>query len=56
MISAAMLAMMVWQLGGGRGGEGWSVGELIRRVQNMDFWQMMMFANLLQVGRSPGER
>uniref|UniRef100_A0A7S3FH35 Uncharacterized protein n=1 Tax=Haptolina ericina TaxID=156174 RepID=A0A7S3FH35_9EUKA len=56
MISAAMLAMMVWQLGGGRGGEGWSVGELIRRVQNMDFWQMMMFANLLQSVLGGGRR
>eukprot|EP00966_Prymnesium_polylepis_P085276 1974129-Prymnesium_polylepis.1 len=46
-ISALMLATMVWQLGGGRGGQGWSLGEFIRRVQNMDFFQMMMFANLI---------
>ena len=38
MISAGMLATMIYQLGGGR--NGWSVGELIRRVQNMDFWQV----------------
>ena len=38
MISAGMLATMIYQLGGGR--NGWSVGELIRRVQNMDFFQV----------------
>lgn len=54
MISAGMLATMVYQLGGGR--NGWSVGELIRRVQNMDFWQMMMFANLLQSVLGGGRR
>lgn len=36
MISAGMLATMVYQLGGGR--NGWSLAELIHRVQNMDFW------------------
>jgi len=54
MISAGMLATMVYQLGGGR--NGWSVGELVRRVQNMDFWQMMMFANLLQTVFGGGRR
>ena len=46
-ISVLMLLAMLKQLGTGPDG-GWSVGQLVHRVQNMDFFQMMMFANLLQ--------
>ena len=48
MIGVAMLGVFVYQLGGGRDADGWSVGKLWRRVQNLDFFQLLMLSNLLQ--------
>ena len=48
MIGAAMLGSYVWRLGGGGRPDGWSVGQFINSVRNMDMFQMMMFLNLVQ--------
>lgn len=48
LIGAAMLGSYVWRLGGGGRPEGWSVGQFIHSVRNMDMFQMMMFLNLVQ--------
>ena len=48
LLGAAMLASMVYRLGGGGRPEGWSVGQFVHGVRNLDFFQMMMFVNLIQ--------
>ena len=48
MLSAGMLGMYVWNLGGGGRPGGWSVGNVVHRVQNMDFFQLMMLMNMVQ--------
>ena len=45
---AGMLGMYVWNLGGGGRPGGWSVGNVVHRVQNMDFFQLMMLMNMVQ--------
>ena len=56
MIGVAMLGAFVWQLGGGRDPDGWSAGKLWRRVQNLDFFQLLMLSNLLQQVLGGGRR
>jgi len=46
-IRAAALGLIVWQLGGGTG-DGWSGGELWRRLQRMNIWEMLMLTNLIE--------
>ena len=48
LLSAGMLGSFVWNLGGGGSPEGWSAGQLVRRVQQMDIWQLLMLSNLVQ--------
>ena len=56
MIGAAMLGNMVWRLGGGGRPGGWTVGNFVRNFQNLDFFQMMMFINLVQQVLGGGRR
>ena len=56
LIGAGMLGSMVWRLGGGGRPGGWSVGNFIHGLQNMDFFQMMMFLNLVQNVLGGGRR
>jgi len=51
-----MLGMTVWNMGGGGRPEGWSLGQLMHRLQNMDLWQMMMLYNLVQQVLGGGRR
>lgn len=48
MLSVGVLGTFAWNLGGGGTPAGWSWGELVRRVQQMDIWQLLMLSNLLQ--------
>ena len=56
LLACGMLALTVWNMGGGGRPEGWSVGQLVHRLQNMDLWQMMMLFNLLQQVLGGGRR
>ena len=56
LLGAGMLASMVYRLGGGGRPGGWSVGNFIHGVQNLDFFQMMMFVNLIQNVLGGGRR
>lgn len=47
MLSAAMLGMYAYNLGGGGSPGGWSASQLFHRVRNMDLWQLMMLTNLV---------
>jgi len=55
MFSAAMLAMFVYNLGKDPVA-GWSAGQLVHRVKNMDMFQLMMFVNLVQSVLGGGRR
>ena len=48
LLGVGMLGLTVWNMGGGGRPDGWSLGQLSHRLQNMDLWQMMMLFNLLQ--------
>jgi len=56
MLGAGMLGSMVYRLGGGGRPGGWSIGQFIHGVRNMDFFQMMMFMNLVQQVLGGGRR
>ena len=56
LIGVSMLGMTVWNMGGGGRPEGWSLGQLMHRLQNMDLWQMMMLYNLVQQVLGGGRR
>ena len=56
MLGAAMLANMVWRLGGGNTANGWSLGHFFHSVRNMDMFQMLMFMNLVQNVLGGGRR
>ena len=56
LLGAAMLGNMVYRLGGGGRPGGWTIGNFIRGVQNMDFFQLMMFVNLVQNVLGGGRR
>jgi len=48
LLGVGMLGSYVWRLGGGGRPGGWTVGNFVRGVQNLDFFQMMMLMNLVQ--------
>ena len=48
LLSVGLLCSFLWNLGGGGRPGGWGVGELWRRVQEMDFWQWLMLSNMIQ--------
>merc|ERR1712087_813084 len=48
MLSAGVLGLFVYNLGGGGTPGGWSASQLMHRVRNMDLWQLMMLTNLVQ--------
>ena len=52
----AMLGSYVYRLGGGGRPEGWTVGQFVHSVRNMDFFSMMMFMNLIQNVLGGGRR
>ncbi len=54
LIGAMMLASMVYRMGSSGGG--WSVGQFVHSLRNMDMWQMMMFVNLVQQVLGGGRR
>lgn len=56
LIGAGMLGSMVYRLGGGGRPGGWTVGNFVRGVQNMDMFQLMMFVNLVQQVLGGGRR
>jgi len=56
MLGAAMLANMVWRLGGGNTANGWSLGHFFHSLRNMDMFQMLMFMNLVQNVLGGGRR
>ena len=56
MLGAAMLGSTVYRLGGGGRPEGWSVGQFIHGVRNLDIFQMMMLMNLVQQVLGGGRR
>mmetsp|Transcript_18817 Transcript_18817/g.62241 ORF Transcript_18817/g.62241 Transcript_18817/m.62241 type:complete len:303 (+) Transcript_18817:27-935(+) len=56
LLSAGVLGRMVWSLGGGGTAAGWSFGELVRRAQTMDIWQLLMLSNLIQRVLGGGQR
>jgi len=56
LLGAGMLGLTVWNMGGGGRPEGWSLGALTHRLQNLDLWQMMMLFNLVQQVLGGGRR
>lgn len=56
LLGVGMLSMTVWNMGGGGRPDGWSLGTLTHKLQNMDLWQMMMLFNLLQQVLGGGRR
>jgi hypothetical protein len=56
LLGVGMLGLTVWNMGGGGRPDGWSLGTLTHKLQNMDLWQMMMLFNLLQQVIGGGRR
>jgi hypothetical protein len=58
MLSVGVLGTFAWNLGGGGTPVGWRWGELVRQVQGMNLWQLLMLSNLLQqvLGGGGGRR
>jgi len=56
MLGAAMLGSYVYRLGGGGRPGGWSLGQFINGVRNLDIFQMMMLMNLVQQVLGGGRR